>query len=171
MQRPNMFELKNVTYTYRAASAPEFTALRDVNLKIEQGDFVAIIGPSGSGKSTLMHLLGMMSNPTSGTVEVLGESVSEMEANTVAEKRNTTLGFLFQQFFLIPQLSVFENILLPSEYNRGSASTEIWSERADELIERFGLIEHKHKRPAQLSGGQRQRVALCRALMMKPDVL
>lgn len=171
MQRPNLFELKNVTYTYRAASAPEFTALRDLNLTIAQGDFVAIIGPSGSGKSTLMHLLGMMSNPTSGTVEVFGQSVASMEANALAQKRNATLGFLFQQFFLIPQLSVFENILLPTEYDRGSANSEFWSERAEELIERFGLSDHKHKRPAQLSGGQRQRVALCRALMMNPEVL
>jgi macrolide transport system ATP-binding/permease protein len=171
MHRPNAFELKNVTYTYRAASAPEFTALRNLNLTIAQGDFVAIIGPSGSGKSTLMHLLGMMSNPSSGTVEVFGQSVSSMADNTLAEKRNKTLGFLFQQFFLIPQLSVFENILLPTEYNRHTAGSEFWGERADELIARFGLSEHKDKRPAQLSGGQRQRVALCRALIVNPDVL
>lgn len=171
MQQPDVFELKNITYTYRAVSAPEFTALRDLNLSIEQGDFVAIIGPSGSGKSTLMHLLGMMSSPTSGTVKVLGQTLSEMESNELAEKRNTTLGFLFQQFFLIPQLSVLENIILPTEYSRSSESSEFWIARAEQLITQFGLIEHKSKRPAQLSGGQRQRVALCRALIMNPEVL
>lgn len=171
MQRPTVFELKSVTYTYRAVAAPEFTALRDVNLSIAQGDFVAIIGPSGSGKSTLMHLLGMMANPTQGTVEVNGQDLATLESNALSQKRNSTLGFLFQQFFLIPQLTVLDNILLPTEYCRSDCSADVWRERAEKLIEQFGLSEQSFKRPAQLSGGQRQRVALCRALIMNPEVL
>lgn len=166
-----LFDLKQISYTYEATNSPPFTALREINLSIEPGEFVAILGASGSGKSTLMHLLGLMSDPTQGEMSLAGISVQRLSSNQKSEQRNQRIGFLFQQFFLLPQLTVLENILLPTEYFRGTTTTEIWSDRAEQLLQQFGVADHKHKRPAQLSGGQSQRVALCRALILDPDIL
>jgi macrolide transport system ATP-binding/permease protein len=178
-----LFELRHVSYTYTAVHTPSYVALRDVSFDIRHGEFVSIIGPSGSGKSTLMHLLGLMADPSAGHLSLSGKDVSQLTANQKSQLRNTGIGFLFQQFFLIPQLTVLENICLPAEYGshlllsktesfvaRQTADSSA-TERALQLIARFGLEGHKDKRPSQLSGGQRQRVALCRALMMDPDVL
>ena len=171
MQSKPLFELRDVSYTYQALKSPPFTALRNVSLSINHGEFVAIIGASGSGKSTLMHLLGLMSDPSTGSLAVAGARVSDLNSDAKSESRNKTIGFLFQQFFLLPQMTVLENVLLPSEYCRNEMPAEQRQERALKLIEQFGLSDQKNKRPSQLSGGQRQRVALCRALLMDPDVL
>lgn len=168
---PPLFQLKQVSFTYAAVNTPSFIALKKINLDIRAGEFVAIIGPSGSGKSTLMHLLGIMADPTEGSLLINGELVSRLTINRKAELRNQTIGFLFQQFFLLPQLTVLENIILPTEYRKNTGSAEDLRIRALELIERFGLSGQENKKPANLSGGQRQRVALCRALIMNPEVL
>jgi macrolide transport system ATP-binding/permease protein len=166
-----LFQLKNVSYTYTAVNTPSFLALKNLNLSISRGEFVAIIGPSGSGKSTLMHLLGIMADPTEGELLVRGSSTRTYTTNEKAGLRNSFIGFLFQQFFLLPQLTVLENILLPTDYQTRNKGSELPVSRAMELIERFGLSGQEHKKPANLSGGQRQRVALCRALVMNPEVL
>ena len=166
-----LFELERVGYTYEAINTPAFDALTDINLTIQPGEFVAITGASGSGKSTLMHLLGLMAEPSRGTLKVVSQNVSNLDANAQADLRNKTIGFLFQQFFLLPQLTVLENILLPTEYSRQANSRSEWLSRAELLLEKFDLVEQGHKKPSRLSGGQRQRVALCRALIMNPDVL
>jgi len=171
MPRPPLYELNDVSYTYQALKAPPYTALRGINLRIEKGEFVAIIGASGSGKSTLMHLLGLMSDPGTGTLSMTGETSTRLDVNEKSERRNKSVGFLFQQFFLLPQLTVRENILLPTEYARSGLSLQQWNERAQDLMQRFGLSEQADKRPSQLSGGQCQRVAMCRALIMRPEVL
>ncbi|MEN9529730.1 MAG: hypothetical protein RI932_1603 [Pseudomonadota bacterium] len=171
MPRPLLYELNDVSYTYQALKAPPYTALQRINLRIEKGEFVAIVGASGSGKSTLMHLLGLMSDPGAGTLSLSGELSTRLSPNEKSERRNRSIGFLFQQFFLLPQLTVLENILLPVEYAQSDITPEQWVERAQALMQQFGLAEHSAKRPSQLSGGQSQRVALCRALIMEPDVL
>ena len=166
-----LFQLKNVSYTYTAVNTPSFVALKNLSLNICKGEFVAIIGPSGSGKSTLMHLLGIMADPSEGELLVRGRSIATYTANDKASLRNHFIGFLFQQFFLLPQLSVLDNILLPSEYQSQNQSNDDHTARAMELVERFGLSGQELKKPSNLSGGQRQRVALCRALIMNPEVL
>ncbi len=170
-ERDSLFQLSEVSYTYTAVNTPPFRALKKLNLEISRGEFVAIIGPSGSGKSTLMHLLGVMADPTEGELRIRGKSISTLSTNEKAVLRNDFIGFLFQQFFLLPQLSVIDNILLPTEYQSQPETTEELRTKAQKLIERFGLKGQEHKKPANLSGGQRQRVALCRALIMNPDVL
>jgi macrolide transport system ATP-binding/permease protein len=171
MPHPLLYELNDVSYTYQALRAPPYTALQSVSLRVEKGEFVAIVGASGSGKSTLMHLLGLMSDPGSGNLSLSGELATRLSADEKSDRRNRSIGFLFQQFFLLPQLSVMENILLPAEYARTKTTSEQWTARAQALMKQFGLTEHAGKRPSQLSGGQCQRVALCRALIMKPDIL
>lgn len=169
-QQP-LYELNHVRYTYSAANTPPYTALKEITLKIFAGEFIAITGASGSGKSTLMHLLGLMALPSSGDLLLRGTPLRGMSENDCALLRNKTIGFLFQQFYLLPQLSVMRNILLPCEYATDTALSQHWQKRAQHLIHRFGLTGHEDKRPHQLSGGQKQRVALCRALMMEPEVL
>lgn len=171
LTNPTLFQLKQVSFTYAAVNTPSYVALKEINLGIRKGEFVAIIGPSGSGKSTLMHLLGIMADPTEGSLLINGELVSNLPINRKAELRNQTIGFLFQQFFLLPQLTVLENIILPAEYRKNSGSEEDVRSAALQLIKRFGLSGQENKKPANLSGGQRQRVALCRALIMNPEVL
>lgn len=166
-----LFQLKNVSYTYSAVNTPPFAALKKINLTVRKGEFIAVIGPSGSGKSTLMHLLGIMADPTGGELLVKGQPAENHSADGKAALRNSFIGFLFQQFFLLPQLTVLENILLPSEYQAAQEVHRIGEKRAFELIGRFGLTGQEYKKPANLSGGQRQRVALCRALIMNPEVL
>ncbi|MFZ9518908.1 MAG: ATP-binding cassette domain-containing protein [Silvanigrellaceae bacterium] len=166
-----LFRLKQVSYTYSAVNTPSFVALENINLEIRHGEFVSITGPSGSGKSTLMHLLGLMASPGRGELFLSGMPTAELNSNQKSILRNKKIGFLFQQFFLVPQLTVLENILLPTVYANESSDRESLREKAINLIARFGLDGQEHKRPGQLSGGQRQRVALCRALVMDPEVL
>lgn len=167
----SLFQLEQVTYTYTALNTPAYVALKKLNLEIRRGEFVAIIGPSGSGKSTLMHLLGLMADPSDGVLKIHGTDVAKLSPNEKSALRNKHIGFLFQQFFLLPQLSVVENIMLPAEYAAHSQTQENVYEKAISLVKRYGLSGQEDKKPTGLSGGQRQRVALCRALMMEPDVL
>ncbi|HKI56949.1 MAG TPA: ABC transporter ATP-binding protein [Trueperaceae bacterium] len=143
-------------------------ALRDVDLTVRQGEFLAVMGPSGSGKSTLLHLLGLLDVPDSGEVEIAGERTATLDDDALTGIRRSKLGFLFQSFELIPNLSARENVLLPAEIaGRGAAATGRLAELADAL----GIADRLDHRPRQLSGGQRQRVALARALINEPLVV
>ena len=163
-----VLELKNVTKTYTTGST-QFNALDKVNLKIYQGEFVSITGPSGSGKSTLMHIVGLLDNPTSGEVLLEGKDVSKLKEHQLAQIRNVTLGFVFQQFNLLTKTSSLENVLLPLLYSdipkRSRPKIGI------DLLTKVGLEEKLTNTPAQLSGGQQQRVAIARALVNNPKII
>jgi putative ABC transport system ATP-binding protein len=163
-----VIELERVTKVYRTGSI-SVAALRGVSLSIAQGEYVAIIGPSGSGKSTLMHILGCLDTPTSGRYHLAGEDVSRMTETDLAEVRNRRIGFVFQQFNLLPSMTAWQNVELPLVYagvGRGERK-----ERAMAALGQVGLAGRVHHRPGELSGGQQQRVAVARALVTEPDLI
>jgi putative ABC transport system ATP-binding protein len=137
-------------------------------LEVEQGDFVAVVGPSGSGKSTLLHLLGGLDVHYKGEVEVGGVKLSGLKDRELARFRNTHVGFVFQSFHLIPNLSAVENVLMPSHFGPGTADER---KRAEAMLDRVGLLSKKDRAPVRLSGGERQRVAIARALFTGPKLL
>ena len=160
--------LEDVKKSYRIGDQ-EIRALDGVSLRIEEGEFLAIIGPSGSGKSTLMHLLGCLDTPSSGRMEICGRDLSSATADMLADVRNRELGFVFQAFNLLPKLDVVRNIELPLIYS-GISKNERRA-RAEEVARSVGLGERLANRPTQLSGGQCQRVAIGRALVNRPRIL
>jgi len=164
----SLLELHGVSKTYRVGDQ-EIQALRDVDLQIDEGEFVAIIGPSGSGKSTLMHLLGCLDTPSSGSLMVCGRDLSRADADQLARVRNSEIGFVFQSFNLLPKLDVVGNIELPLVYAGIGASER--RRLAREAASRVGLENRLANKPSQLSGGQCQRVAIARALVNKPRVV
>ena len=167
MSRP-VVSLAGIRKTYRSGSI-EFEALCGVDVNITAGEYVAVIGPSGSGKSTLMNILGCLDNPTEGTYLLGGEDVSEMSEAQLAQVRNQRIGFVFQQFNLLPTLSASRNVELPLLYS-GAGRAER-RERAVQALTRVGLGDRVENRPGELSGGQQQRVAVARALVTEPDII
>jgi putative ABC transport system ATP-binding protein len=163
-----VIELDSVTKVYRTG-AFTVAALRGVSLSINNGEYVAVMGPSGSGKSTLMHILGCLDVPSAGTYWLAGENVSHMDELALASVRNRRIGFIFQQFNLLPSLTAWRNVEMPLSYaGVGRAERR---ERAIEALERVGLGDRVQHRPGELSGGQQQRVAIARALVSDPDLI
>tara|TARA_R110002111_G_scaffold254461_2_gene320106 strand:- start:9570 stop:10262 length:693 start_codon:yes stop_codon:yes gene_type:complete len=150
-------------------AAESLPILAGVNLVLNRGDALAITGPSGSGKSTLLYILGVLDQPTSGEVIQFGQNPFELSTKQQAEFRNQNIGFIFQDHHLMPQFSVLENVLIPTMVYQGATSDA--EDRARHLLERVGLHDRMHHRPAQISGGERQRVAVCRALINNPRLL
>ena len=143
--------------------------LKGIDLDIEKGDYVALMGPSGSGKSTLMNLLGCLDTPTGGSYLLNGQDVSSMSDDQLAEIRNKEIGFVFQTFNLLPRTTALDNVALPMIY--AGASKKLRTARAEEVLTEVGLADRMDHRPNQLSGGQRQRVAVGRALVNKPSII
>jgi putative ABC transport system ATP-binding protein len=163
-----VIELDGIGKIYRTGTI-EFEAVRDVTLVIHPGEYVAVMGPSGSGKSTLMHILGCLDVATSGRYLITGEDVSEMDEEELADVRNRHIGFVFQQFNLLPSLTALRNVELPLAY--GGVPREVRRRRARLALERVGLADRVDHRPNQLSGGQQQRVAVARALVSDPALV
>jgi putative ABC transport system ATP-binding protein len=161
-------EAIDVTRTYQMGGV-EVTALRGVSVRIDEGEFAAIVGPSGSGKSTLMHLLGCLDRPSTGTLRIGGREVARLSEGELAELRNSRVGFVFQSFHLLARTTAWENVALPLVY-RGVARRER-RRRAVEALVRVGLDHRLDHRPSQLSGGEQQRVAIARALVGEPQVV
>ncbi len=163
-----IIELKDVSKLYGFGDATT-VALDEVNLSVERGEFVAVMGPSGSGKSTLMNLIGLLDRPTHGQYTLNGRSVARLRPNQRSKVRRDKIGFIFQSFNLIPRLSAIENVALPLAYRNVSVSRRL--KQASVLLERVGLQDREYYQPHQLSGGQTQQVAIARALIANPDIV
>ncbi|HWQ48141.1 MAG TPA: ABC transporter ATP-binding protein [Methanosarcina sp.] len=162
-----IIELKNLTKTYK--NGMEFRALDNANLKIKKGEFVAIVGPSGSGKSTLMHLIGLLDTPSSGTLLIDRNNVTNMSDKERSEIRNRMLGFVFQYHHLLPDFTALENVMMPLLI-AGKKRKEA-KEIAEKLLKEVGLEDRMDHKPGELSGGQNQRVAIARALSCSPVIV
>lgn len=165
----NMIKLTGINKIYRTKEI-ETQALENVNLTVEKGEFLSVMGPSGCGKSTLLNIIGLLDNPTSGTLELGGTLVtSKMKDSEQAAFRNRMLGFVFQSFHLINTLNVLDNVELPLIFRKMSGSER--TRRAKEVLERVGLTHRMKHMPSQLSGGQCQRVAIARAIVGNPEII
>jgi len=164
----NIINIEHIAKIYQVGSE-EVHALRDVSLKIDKNEYVAIMGPSGSGKSTLMNMLGCLDTPTKGIYDFKGNNVSQMNDNELATIRNKEIGFVFQTFNLLARSNALHNVELPLIYAGVSSSER--KERARLALEQVGLSDRIHHKPNELSGGQRQRVSIARALVTKPSII
>ena len=163
-----LIDVKNLQKKYRTDEI-ETTALNSINVGIEEGEFVAIMGPSGCGKSTFLNVLGLLDTPDGGTYTFNGQEMTQLSERQRSVVRKNNIGFVFQSFNLIDELSVFENIELPLIYLKVSASER--KERVDRILERMGIAHRAKHYPQQLSGGQQQRVAVARALIADPKII
>ncbi len=164
----NIINIEHIAKIYQIGTE-KVHALRDVSLRIDKNEYVAIMGPSGSGKSTLMNMLGCLDTPTSGIYEFNGVNVSEMSDNELANIRNKEIGFVFQTFNLLPRSDALHNVELPLIYGGIPAAER--KERAEQALVDVGLKDRMHHKPNELSGGQRQRVAVARALVTNPSII
>ena len=163
-----VIETIGVTKTYMSGGRP-LELLKGINLKVEPGEFMAIMGPSGSGKSTLLNMIGALDRPTSGKVYINGTDLSQLNDNQIADVRNTEIGFIFQFFNLIPRMDAQSNVELPMAI-KGVSRTQR-NKRAMDLLNLVGLGDRSHHKPSQLSGGEQQRVAIARALANEPNLI
>lgn len=168
MTEKNIIKMKNISKAYRMGNK-DYLAIRNINLEINKGEFVAIIGPSGAGKTTLMNIIGCLDTPSEGEYILDGIEITKCRDDKLAEIRNKKIGFIFQTYNLLPRLNVYENIELPLIY-MGLDSKES-KKRVMEAIEKVGLETHINHKPSELSGGQMQRVAIARALVSDPSIL
>jgi len=164
----DVIRMENISRVYDTGKI-KVEALRGVSLRIAPGEFVAIVGPSGSGKSTLMNLIGCLDTPSGGTYRLRGEAVSGLSRDQLAAIRNRRIGFVFQNFNLMPQISAYENVEMPLLF--GGVGRHERRRRVTELLEKVGLGDRMEHKPTEISGGQMQRVAVARALAMEPDIL
>lgn len=163
-----VIELKNVWKTYKMGEIPVH-ALRGLTMKVNHGDFLAVLGSSGSGKSTAMNMIGALDVPTKGTIYLEGKDISKLDESELAQIRGRKIGFIFQQFNLIPSLDALHNVTLPMIFQR--YPYEKRKKRAQELLTLVGLKDRMHHKPKELSGGEQQRVAIARALANDPEVI
>lgn len=167
-----MLELVNVAKSYESpGDKGGLCVLKDITLKLEQGQSVVIVGPSGSGKSTLLNIIGALDRPSSGQVLFDGRNLAGLDDVELARIRNKEIGFVFQMHHLLGQCTVLENVLVPTLVDNSGSSKKETQKRATDLLERVGLVDHLLHRPGELSGGQRQRVAVVRALINRPRLL
>ncbi|MBU5574957.1 MAG: ABC transporter ATP-binding protein [Candidatus Aenigmarchaeota archaeon] len=165
----NIIELVNVSKIYKLDNV-EVKAISNINLKIKNGETVAIMGPSGSGKSTLLHIIGCLDKPSSGKVIIDSKDVSKLNENQLAEIRRQKIGFVFQFFYLIPSLNALRNVMFPMLFTN-NLNKEEKEKKAIELLELVGLKNRIYHRPAEMSGGERQRIAIARALANDPQII
>ncbi|WP_314654459.1 ABC transporter ATP-binding protein [uncultured Streptococcus sp.] len=163
-----LIELKGINKAYKNGDQ-ELRVLKDINLEVEEGEFVAIMGPSGSGKSTLMNVIGLLDRPTSGEYFLEGQEVGNLSEKKLARVRNEQIGFVFQQFFLLSKLNAFQNVELPLIYAGVHPAKR--KEIAEQYLEKVELGSRMHHLPSELSGGQKQRVAIARALVNRPAIV
>ena len=163
-----LISLKNICRSYRNGEQ-ELQVLKNINLEIGEGEFVAIMGPSGSGKSTLMNTIGMLDTPTSGEYYLEGQEVARLGEKQLAQVRNQQIGFVFQQFFLLSKMDAVQNVELPLIYAGGPAAQR--RKLAEEYLSKVELTDRIHHLPSELSGGQKQRVAIARALVNDPSII
>lgn len=165
-----IIQLQHIWKEYTIDDDVNFTALKDVSLTIEKGEFSALLGPSGSGKSTLMHIIGLLDKPSKGKVIIDGNDIATINDDVLSTLRNEFVGFVFQQFNLINKLTILENIVLPSVYARITLPYDP-IKKAMEIMERFGIADKAKSYPNRTSGGQQQRVAIARSLIMTPKLI
>ena len=165
-----LIQLKNITKTYRIGDM-SVPVLKGISLEIQHGEYVALMGESGSGKSTLMNILGCLDRPTDGEYFFEGRDISRISNDERALIRNNKIGFVFQNFNLLPRTSALDNVIMPLTYTAGGLSVREQKERGRAMLEKVGLKDRMKHHPSQLSGGQQQRVAIARALINNPPVL
>ena len=165
-----MIELRDITKVYHLGEI-DLPVLKGISLKIEDGEFVSLTGASGSGKSTLMNILGCLDHPSGGEYLLDGKNIAGLNPDERARLRNARIGFVFQNFNLLPRTSALENVMMPAYYRHPAQSNAVIRERALKLIRLVGLEDRMHHTPAQLSGGQQQRVAIARSLINTPGIL
>ena len=168
MTKKIVLELRDISKNY-ISKTEKIEIIKNLNLKVEKGDFISILGQSGSGKTTLLNLIGLLDSPTSGEIYINEKKIS-VNSNSIDLIRNKTIGFVFQFHYLLPEFTALENVMIPALFNNYSQKKEI-EKKALKLLDEVGLLERKNHKPTELSGGEKQRVAIARALINDPEIL